>query len=192
MNAVLTQRLAAVVTAVLMASVLVVTTSRAAFSDTTVNPNNDFAAGDVVLTDNDLDAAMFSVSDMAPTDVVESCIEVTYDGSLTPADVVLYVAPGDLGGTGLAGYLDLTVERGTGAAAFGDCTGFTSDETVTTGGTLAAFAGAATGFASGAGTWAPAVTGEAVWYRFVVTLQDDNAAQGLDATVDFTWEAQNS
>ena len=106
--------------------------------------------------------------------------------------MVLYVAPGDLGGSGLAGYLDLTVERGSGAAAFGDCTGFTSAETLTTGGTLAAFAAASTDFASGAGTWAPAATGESQWYRVVVTLQDDNAAQGLDATVDFTWEAQNS
>ena len=192
MNAAVIQRVGAVLTAVFMASVLVVTTSRAAFSYTTVNPNNDFAAGDVVLFDNDADAAMFSVADMKPNDTVESCILVTYDGSITPADVTLYVAPGDLGGSGLAGYLDLTVERGSGAAAFGDCTGFTSAETVTTGGTLAAFAAASTDFASGAGTWAPAAQGEAQWYRFVVTLQDDNAAQGLDATVDLTWEAQNS
>jgi len=29
-------------------------------------------------------------------------------------------------------------------------------------------------------------------YQFEVTLQDDNAAQGLTSTATFTWEAQNS
>lgn len=29
-------------------------------------------------------------------------------------------------------------------------------------------------------------------YRFVVTVQDANAAQGRDATQTFTWEARNT
>jgi hypothetical protein len=29
-------------------------------------------------------------------------------------------------------------------------------------------------------------------YRFTVTLQDDNGAQGESAVVGFTWEAQSS
>jgi hypothetical protein len=163
--------------------------SRAAFYDTTTNDANTFDAGTVVLVDDDTGSAMFSVSNMKPGDSSAECIAVTYNGTVVPADVVEYVSAGDLTGTGLDDYLNLTVERGTGGS-FGDCTGFSSENTDYSG-TLDGFAGTHTDFASGAGTWAPASTGESKVYRFTVTLQDNNAAQGLDATVTFTWEAQN-
>lgn len=176
------------VSAFLMVGLVVVGASRAAFFDTTGNPGNTFAAGDVILTDDDSDTAMFEVTNMAPGDSVIHCIEVTYEGSLTPADINLYVGAGDLGGTGLAQYLDLEVELGTGGS-FADCAGF-SGSTVFDG-DLAGFAADHTNFGSGTGDWVANATDESRTYRFTITLQDENDAQGLTASVGFTWEAQN-
>lgn len=172
--------------AVLLTGAFIVTASIAAFSDTTENTGNAWSTGTVILEDNDLGAAMFTVTGMKPLDVVEKCIVVTYKGTLLPADVVLY---GVAGGSGLDAYLDLIVEEGTGAA-FGDCSGFGAPSTIYTG-TLADFAVAHTNFGNGAGIWSPSANPESKTYRFTVTLQDDNAAQTLDATATFTWEAQN-
>ena len=175
--------------ALVFVSALVVRTSASAFSATTDNTANQWTAGDVVLVDDDLTATMFTVTALKPLDPQTECITVTYQGSLDAA-VTLYGAV--TAGDGLDAYLDLTVYRGTGGT-FGDCTGFTSSETVYTG-TLDGFATDHTDFGNGAGTWAP--TGGApdddMTYQFVVTLQDDNAAQGLTATATFTWEAQNT
>jgi len=181
-------RIAAPVAAFLLVGLLVMGTSRAAFTDTTENAGNSFASGDVILTDDDLGSAMFAVTNMAPGDVATECIVVTYEGSLTPADIELYVAAGGLAGTGLDDYLDMTVELGTGGS-FGDCTGFAGATVYT--GDLDAFATAYTDFASGTGSWTAAATNDDRTYRFSFTLQDDNAAQALNATVTFTWEAQN-
>ncbi len=140
----------------------------------------------MVISDDDAGVAMFNVPAMAPGQSVDTCIVVTYSGSLTPADVKLYTA---VGGTGLANYLDLQVDIGTGGS-FGSCSGFTVSSTPYTG-TLAGFAASYTDFATGLGGWSPAATPESRTYRFTLDLQDNNAAQGLDATATFTWEAQN-
>ena len=172
--------------AVLLTGAFIVTASIAAFSDTTDNSGNTWSSGSVILTDDDAGSAMFIVSDMAPLATVTECIKVTYSGSLLPADVNLY---GVSGGTGLDAYLDLTVEEGTGGI-FGNCTGFSATSTIFTG-TLTSFAAAHTNFGNGAGVWNPAANPESKTYKFTVTLQDNNAAQGLNATATFTWEAQN-
>ena len=178
-----------------LVSLLVVRTSNAAFFDTTDNPGNEFSAGDVVLTDDDGGVtAMFTMPNMAPGSTGTRCINVTYEGTLD-ADVRLY---GAATGSGLEDFLDLTVERSTGAAggATFSCTGFVEAGkaavwTNATDGDLGAFLSAATDFATGADTWAPAgATPVTVSYRFTVGLQNDGNASGLDATVGFTWEAQ--
>ena len=176
------------IAALVLVGLLVMGTSRAAFFDTTDNTGNSFASGDVVLTDDDSGAAMFAVTDMAPGDTVTDCIVVTYEGSLTPADIDLYVAAGGLAGTGLGTYLDMTVDLGTGGSS-GNCTGFAGATVYT--GDLAGFAAAYTDFAGGTGSWTAATTNDDRTYRFSFTLQDDNAAQDLNATATFTWEAQN-
>lgn len=173
----------------LFVSALVVRTSEAVFSDTTDSASNQWTAGDVILVDDDLGSSMFTVANMKPSTPEVECITVTYQGSLD-ANVRIY---GSLtAGDGLDDYLDLTVERGSGGS-FGDCTGFSSTEAVYSG-TVDGFTTTHTNFASGAGTWAP--TGGApdddMTYQFTVTLQDDNAAQGLTTTATFTWEAQNT
>lgn len=171
---------------VLLTTALILTASFAAFSDTTDNPGNTWSAGTVILTDDDGGvSAMFIVSDMAPLATVTECIVVTYSGSVLPADVNLY---GVSGGTGLDAYLDVTVEEGTGGV-FGNCTGFSPTSTIFTG-TLTSFAATHTNFTNGAGAWNPAANPESRTYRFTVTLQDNNLAQGLNATATFTWEAQ--
>ena len=172
--------------AVLLTGAFIVTASIAAFSDTTDNTGNTWSTGTVILEDNDLGAAMFIVTGMKPLDVVEKCIVVTYKGTLLPADVLLY---GVSGGSGLDAYLDLVIDEGTGAA-FGNCSGFSFTSNIFTG-TLTSFAATHTNFGDGAGIWSPSTNPESVTYRFTVTLQDDNAAQTLDATATFTWEAQN-
>ena len=173
--------------AVLLTGAFIVTASIAAFSATTENTGNTWSSGTVALSDDDGGAGiMFTVSGMKPLDVVTNCIVVTYEGTLLPADVVLY---GVSGGSGLDAYLDLVIDEGTGAA-FGNCSGFSFTSNIFTG-TLTSFAATHTNFGDGAGIWSPSANPESKTYRFTVTLQDDNAAQTLDATATFTWEAQN-
>jgi predicted ribosomally synthesized peptide with SipW-like signal peptide len=167
-----------------------------AFSATTVNSGNDFAAGTVYITDNDSGSAMYNVSNQAPGDVVERCITVTYTGSLD-ADVKLYgSAVGALGN-----YVDLQIEKGTGAVPFGaGCVGFSSDGVVYND-TLGNFASTHTGWANGLVVNPGAATewqqNDAVVFRFTLTLQDDNNANGGAAALStgahsYTWEAQNN
>ena len=175
----------AVVASLGFVSVLVVTSSRAAFVDTTDNATNTFSAGDVVLDDDDTGSVLFNVVNLSPGDTRTRCIEVTYTGSLS-ADVHLY---GTVGGNGLADYLDVDIEVGTGGD-FASCTGFVASSSLF-GDTLDAFGAAHTDFVSGLGGNAGATDPTSRTYRITVTLQDDNAAQGLSATAGFTWEAQN-
>ncbi len=179
----------AVILSLAVVAVVVLRVSDAAFSATTENTGSQWTAGDVTLADDDSDTAMFALPNMKPGDTAAECIAVTYSGSLDAA-VKLY---GTLtAGDGLDDDLDVTVRRGTGGS-FGDCTGFSSDETVYSG-TLAGFVGSHTSFGTGAGTWAPTGGGpdDTVSYQVEATLQDDNAAQGLSATATLTWEAQNT
>ena len=180
-------RLAAMVLACLLVSLLVFRSSRGAFATTTANSGNSIAAGTVDLVDDDSGSALITVSAMKPADSVVRCITVTYQGSLAAATIRLY---GTSGGTGLGTYLDTTIEEGTGGA-FGDCTGFSAASTVFSG-TLAGFAAAHTGFSNGAAAFTTSSTPTARTFRFTLTLEDNNAAQGLTALPTFTWEAQST
>ena len=169
-----------------------------AFSSQTSNSGNSFAAGTVELTDNDAGSAMLSLSNAQPSTSDTSCILLTYSGSLA-STVRLY---GTISG-GLSSYLTLTVTRGTDSSpSFDSCSSFTPDGTDYIGagngviyqGNLSAFP---TTYAAGlvdptSGSPESWTTSETHSYRFVVTLQNDNAAQGLSATAAFTWEARNS
>ena len=167
--------------------------SWSAFSSTSQNDGNSFAAGTVYLSDNDAGAAMYQVSNKKPNDTVQTCIKLTYTGSLA-ADVHLYTTS-SLGSLGQ--YLDLTVEKGSfaGSPAFPSCTGFSSQATIYSG-TLANFASTKTSFATGVAAYPGAQTqwnqNDALVYRFTLTVQDNNAAGGLTTgSHSFIWEAQN-
>ena len=163
-----------------------------AFSATTVNPGNTFDAGTVSISDNDFGAAMYTIANAAPLVPVVRCIEVTYTGSLA-ADVHLYAsAVGAIGP-----FVDLTIDKGTGATVFPNCAGFVPDASpnIFTG-TLGGFAAANTNFASGTAAFPGVQTAwnqnDVVVYRFTLTLQNNPAAVGLTSgSHSFTWEAQN-
>lgn len=170
-----------------------------AFSSVTTNPGNSFTSGSVTLTDNDSNSAMFTMTGMVPGSTEAGCIKVSYTGTVT-SNVRLY---GTTGGTGLDQYLDLKVTRGTSTDAFDACTNFVADGTnyigagvgVIYNGTLQAYADT-----YAAGLVDPTSGSPEAWtnpenyvYKFEITLQSSapNAAQGLTATEDFTWEARN-
>jgi hypothetical protein len=190
---------ASVTLGVVASGLLVWQASYAAFSATTTNPNNTFAAGTVVLTDDHQPGtALFSASALAAGDSGSRCIAVTYNGSLAAA-VRMYVKAGDLTNTtgDLSPYLTLKVEQGTGSQA--DCSDFVGASNVynATGSadttkTLSDFASTRTDFGTGVGAFAPTGPGQTTTYRVSYWVQDNNAAQGKNDTVTFTWEAQNS
>lgn len=167
--------------------------SYAAFTSTTTNTGNSFSTGTVAIGDNDLNGAMLALSNAKPADADTSCIRVQYTGSLA-STVRLYSTQ-----TGtLPQYLNLTITRGTSAAGFDNCTGFQADGTnyigqgngVVYSGALGSFPTTyAGGLVDPDASW---TNGEQPWYRFVVSVQDTNSAQGLTGTAGFTWEARNS
>ena len=97
-----------------------------AFSATTDNPNNSFAAGSVAISDNDSNVSLYSVSGTKPGDFAERCIRVTYTGTL--ASTVKLYRSAFAGGTGLDPYIDLAITKGTGTA--GDCSDFSGSTSV--------------------------------------------------------------
>ncbi len=168
-----------------------------AFSQSTTNGGDSFAAGTVSISDNDAATAMLSLSGAKPGDSTTGCIRVTYSGSLD-AGVRLY---GSVSGA-LAPYLTLTVTRGTDAApSFPSCAGFSADGTdyigagagVVYDGLLSGYpasyaAGIVDPHAGSPETW---TTAEVHSYRFRATLANDPSAQGQSGTASFTWEARN-
>jgi hypothetical protein len=170
-----------------------VQSSNAAFTDQTQSTGNSFTTGTVTLTDDDGAAALFSVSNMEPGQTVVDCIEVTYSGTVVdPSAVKLYTGGYTDSGT-LATFLNLTVEEGTGGV-FGNCTGFTLENTIESGTTVAGFDTAHTNYATGAGVWDPAGTPETKTYRVTVELDaaTPDGQQGESVTtLLFNWEIQN-
>ncbi len=166
----------------------------AAFSVTTQNPNDAYAAGTVAIADNDAGTVMWDVANQLPTSAaIVRCIRVTYTGSL-PANVRLYTTTAS---SALDPYLNVTVEKGSMpvATVFPGCAGFTSEATISAAGSLQAFKTARAGWGTGLPAF-PGVqtawnTGNSLVYRFTVQLQNVFAAQGLTGLVGFTWEAQN-
>ncbi len=183
-------RAAAPVAAFVLVGALVIVGSRAAFTATTANAGDTWTAGSVVLSDDDSSSAMFNVAAMKPGASDTHCLVVTYSGTLAAQPVELYAT---VGGTGLAPDLNAVVEVGTGGS-FADCTGFTAASTLYTG-TLANFGTTYADWASGLSTgWSPTgASSETRTFQFTVSLPSGtgNAAQGLNASATFTWEAQN-
>lgn len=176
-----------------LVAAMITRTSQAAFSATTDNTGNTFAAGTVVLTDNDGATALFSVAGMEPGDVVTRCIQVTYEGTITtPSGVVVYSGGyNNVTGT-LSDHLNVTIDEGTGTAA--DCSDFALDQNILAPTTLTTFFATHNGYANGVGTWVPTTTPESVAYRVAVELlpgtPDTEQGSSTDA-VAFVWEVQN-
>lgn len=156
--------------------------SHAALAD----PDPREVGPDVVLDSDDAGGVPFmSAPNMVPFDAEQDCITVSYTGE-EAVEVRLFgsVDSGELGK-----YLDLTIER----VDFDgdDCEGALPEEELYRG-TLAgprSFTSShvdwRTGLAAG---WAPS-SSESQTYRITVSLQNDNAAQGLHATASFVWQS---
>jgi predicted ribosomally synthesized peptide with SipW-like signal peptide len=168
------------------------------FSAVTQNDSNQFVAGSVLLSDNDGGGAVATLSNAKPADSSTGCVTVTFGGSL-PSTVRLY---GTTTGTGLDPYLNLVVTRGTKSNATFDCSTFAADATnyigqgagVIYSGTLAGWADDYTNGLVDPTSGSPEswTNGEAHTYKFQVTLANNAAAQGLNASQVFSWEARNS
>lgn len=170
--------------ALLASSSLVWHASDAAFRAETSNGANQWAAGTVVLTDDDSAAAMLDVKNLVPGASGSRCIAVRYDGSVAASVEVYGTVTGSLGD-----YLNLTVEQGSGGGSAG-CAGFTPESTIYDG-TLARFPALHPDHANGAGSFSPSGPGQVKTYRFTYSLVDANAAQGLTASAAFKWEARS-
>jgi Concanavalin A-like lectin/glucanases superfamily len=173
----------------------------ALFSADTENTGNRISSGSVALEDNDGGSALLSIPSGGQGASDTSCIKVTSKGSL-PADVRLY---GSTTGSGLDPYVSLMITRGTyspSEPAAGSCTNFVPDSStylsgqsqgVVYAGTLQDFpdsfnAGLIDARAADPETWS---NNESHVYKIQMTIGDDNAAAGKDATQGFTWEARN-
>lgn len=185
----------AMVLGVLLSGVMVLTTSRAAFSAQTQNTGNEISVGNVALSDDDNGSAMFSVTDMAPGDTSQACIEVTYEGSIADPSAVKLYSDGFLDSDALADELDITVEVGT-AGTFADCGVFESAafSTIFATNTLTNFDTTHSNYTNGVVGWDPASTPESRTFRFTIALPSDtpDTVQG-DSVTDliFTWEVQS-
>ena len=164
-----------------------------AFSATTKNEGNTFATGTVQIADNDGGGvALYTGTGKKPGDYVESCIRVTYTGSLA-ASVKLHVSAGITDGT----EFNLKVERGTQTPDVYPACGDFAPTSEAYNGTLdtfpTTFAAGRDGKAAGA-AWA---NNDTVVYRFRITQKDDATANAhtdvkTSGSHVFTWEAQNN
>lgn len=191
------RRIALPVVAALLAALfvgfLVLSSSRAVFTSATSNSGNSVSTGTVDLVDDDSGSVMFNISGMVPGDSYTRCIRVTYQGTVAnPSAVKLYSGGYTDSGT-LDDYLNITVDEGTGGV-FGNCTGFTLQNTIEPTGTLATFGTSHTSYATGAGVWDPSSTPESKTYRITLALPvstpDSQQGKSITALI-FTWEVQS-
>ncbi len=180
--------IAGMLPAVALTSVFVDRMSSAAFSGTTVNSSNSLSSSQVVLTDNDSGAALFTITNMRPSSV-SRCIRVSYSGDAAGISAVkMYAA--NTGTTTLTPYLSIAVDiAATGALA--DCSDLGTPSVVTASTPLASYLTAHSAFSNGASTWTPASGSESRTMRITLTLADDNNAQAKTTSgLSFTWEIQ--
>lgn len=192
----LVARAVAVPFALLASAGLVMHASAGAFSGSTSNPSNAWAAGQVALTDDDggnsptTGVAMFNATALKPGQSGVKCLVVTSSSTVT-GDVRLYTS-GVATTNALSTHLDLQVEQGTGGS-YSNCTGFTPTSTLYTG-TLATLGTARTSWANGLAAWTmTGVPPETRTYRITYTVNAaaPNTTQNGTAQATFVWEAQS-
>ncbi len=157
---------------------LAIGSARGAFGTATASGGEAFTAGTVYLTTAAPTTAPLSMPNAEPGATSWTDTSISYAGTL-PAEVRLYASISD---AGLAPYLDVRIDRGTGTGA-----AFAPDRIVYSGTLDDLPRGWTTGLVE-PDTWAQ---GDVAVYRISVTLTDDPAAQGLSASASFVWEARN-
>ena len=182
--------------AVLIAGGMVWQGSQAAFTASTRNSGSSWSTGNVVLTDDDLGAAAFTVENIVPGQTGQKCIVVTSQSNV-PGEVRAYTQ-NLISSKGLEDRIYFDLEQGTGGS-FNDCTGFTPTANNVPELPISTLATVNRDFATGGASWQTAGTpGETQSYRgtwrFDTTGlgQDDiNALQGARVGIDLAWELQS-
>jgi predicted ribosomally synthesized peptide with SipW-like signal peptide len=180
--------------AVTMVGVVGIVGTRAALSDTTDNPGNEFNAGEIILSDNDANTFMYQVDNALPGDTVEKCIQVSYTSTGLDSTVELYMGT-PIGSVGP--YVDMTVDVGTQASpSFPDCTGFALDANLYTGDLSdfqATYGGAGSGLDYSPNGVSPWTNGDTVVYRVTLTLQATARGTGenFSNVHTYTWRADS-
>jgi hypothetical protein len=174
----------ALVAGFVLALLMIATTSRAVWVDTTSNPGNTVASGSVVLTDDAGGTALFTITDAKPGQTWSRCIDVIYQGTVG-ADVLMtnLTVTGD---AALADELDATI----GISAAADCTGAAALGTRNFG----AFDTVGGGAPALGDTWAVTAAGQHRSYQIAVTFDAtaDNASQNKGVAFAFTWTATSN
>jgi len=168
----------------------------AAFSSETSNTGNTFAAGTVSIDDNDGgNQSLYNLNNQKPGTTTSNCIKVTYGGSLD-SEVRLFTPTA---ASAMNSNINVVITAGTQATStFPSCAGFTASSGVPVySGTLASFQAShnaySNGFQANPGNAADWSSGESLVYRFDVSVQDTDQAQGATATAHtFTWRSENS
>lgn len=191
-----TLMLASTPVAVLLAGLMVWQGTNAAFSAQTQNGNNTWGTGSVSISNNSNGTAMFTLPRVVPGQSGRNCILVTATPNV-PGKVRTYVQ--GLQDGGLANYVSVTMEKGTGNGLFGDCTGFSADEQATASKTLTEAAAGYNSYANGVLEWiVPAGTSTEMYqisWTFdtsALTQAQVDGLQGQGAIVNIVWELQNS
>lgn len=181
---------AAVPAAVVVAGLLVMNGSSAAFTGSTTNEGNSWTAGTIALND-DRAAALFTSAGITPGYSETHCITVNSTSDV-PANLKMFTESVTSTGTPttMAQNIDVQVVRGTGSTDAA-CTGFTANAGgADFAGKLSAFAGN-TNYSTGVGAHQIAAGGSSQ-YKVTVSLPSDapNSLQGTTAGAKFVWEAQ--
>ncbi|WP_146031809.1 hypothetical protein [Arthrobacter sp. AFG7.2] len=182
--------------AILIAGGMVWQGSQAAFTAQTRNAGNSWSTGNVVLTDDDLGAAAFTVENIVPGQTGQKCIVVTSQSNV-PGEVRAYTQ-NLITSRGMENRIFFDLEQGTGGT-FNDCTGFTPTANTVPEYPLSTLAAVNRDFATGGAAWKTAgKPGETQSYRgtwrFDTTglSQDEvNALQGARVGIDLVWELQS-
>ncbi|WP_343320603.1 hypothetical protein AAFM46_16520 (plasmid) [Arthrobacter sp. TMP15] len=183
--------------AILIAGGMVWQGSQAAFTASTRNAGNSWAAGNVTLTDDDLGAAAFTVNQIVPGQTGQKCIVVTSNSNV-PGVVKAYTQ-NLVSSKGLEAKIFFDLEQGTGGS-FNDCTGFTPTANDVPELPLSQLATVNRDFATGGAEWDTAGTpGETQSYRGTwrfdttgMTQDQVNAMQGAVVSIDLVWELQSN
>ena len=164
--------------ACLMVTSLVVERSIAAVQPADGNSGGAFVAASIALSDDDEGRSLVNLTDMVPGKTTSSCINLTYEGTLFPIELLMTVeALGEL-----SRFVEVTITEGSGGE-FGDCTGFVANTELVRG-TLADLAETET------------VVGiirseqETKGFRFDYRLTDTSDAIGKSASADIVWEVR--
>jgi len=177
----------ALITGVITAALLALgtmSTTRAAFNATTTPGTSSWGTGTVSVTANAGGSALFTATNLATGATNTNCLVITYTGSVTPADLRLWVSATGTMASGLDAVLDL----GTGGSA-GSCTGFVKSSTLASD-SLANLASSYSSFATGKALWTATATGQTRTLRVTTTVRDESAASSKAAAASITIEAQ--